>query len=241
MYKNPFRKIAAVVAVILLVSAAAAYALWPAPPRYIQILLGASRSESATAAAVIDCARQAVDAGLEHGGSTIDIGLVSSAPAEMRWTEIEGRQSLWTRISLGKSEKERESDAAQAVDAVRALLDGRRPKGSSDQLAALASSVLRAESVAADVPPARRSTVLCGDGHWVGAGRSSYKSKLDRAGTVMILDDLRGQGLLPNWRGASFTIGQDVVDRSTKLPASREAAIRRFWNAWAAASNVNMD
>ncbi len=240
MHKNPFRKIGALMGAILLVTAGAAYALWPRQPQYTQVLIGASPSESASSSAIVDCARRAVDGALAHGGSTIDIAVVSGAPAEMRWTTIEGRQSLWTRLSIGNARKERKKDAAEAMDAADALLNGKRPTGSSDQLAALASAASRASSVAGGIPPARRRTVLCGDGHWVGSGRSSYRSALDRRGITEILDSLRGQNLLPDWRGAGFTIDQDTVDRLTDLPASREAAIRRFWVVWAAASHADL-
>ena len=230
-------KIGVILAVVLLVSAGVAYSFLLGRTRYTQILLDISPSDSRSLAPIFACAKSALDNALKGNGSTIDIALVSGSPAAMSWKTVDGRESLWTRLSIGKASSERKTNSAEAVADVEALTSSKLPPNSSDELAALAAAQARANAVASNVGPSRRRTVLCGDGHWAGAGGSAYTGKLDNAGIKKIINDLRNEDLLPDWNGASFAMSFNTVDRAD-LTASREALIHRLWRAWAAASHT---
>lgn len=164
----------------------------------------------------------------------IDIALVSGSPAGMGWKAVDARESLWTRLSIGKASSERSTNIAKAMADVQALIHGQRPPNSSDELAALAAAHARAVATASTAKPSHWRLLLCGDGHWVGAGGSVYKANLAKTGIASILDALREEDLLPDWNGARFSMSVDTMDH-INLDASREALIHRFWQAWAAA------
>jgi hypothetical protein len=232
-------KVGLIVAVVLLASAAVAYTFQPIRPGYEQILLDISPSDASNSVSSITaCARDAVDTALKGSGSLIDIALVSGSPDAMNWKTIDARESIWTRLTIGKAARERQATGARAFADIAALTESKQPPGASNELAALATGQARANAIASGIRPSRRTIVLCGDGHFVGAGGSSYTANLGHAGIGAILDGLRQEGLLPNWHGAKFVMSFNAVDR-VDLSATRESAILRFWRAWATASNAS--
>src|SRR5450755_3830917 len=104
MHAHPLQstgiKIGVIIAIVLLVSGGVAYTFTQDKPKYTQILLDISPSDSTSQAAIAACAQQAVNSALARGGSTIDIALVSGSPAAMKWTTINARESFWTRLSF---------------------------------------------------------------------------------------------------------------------------------------------
>lgn len=236
-HRSTVIKLSVIIVVVLLASAAVAYTFLPSRAAYTQILLDISPSDSTSLAPIVSCARSAVDTAVQGSGSTIDIALVSGSPAAMQWTTVDAQESFWTRFSIGKVNRERQANTAKAMADVQTLIHSKRPPNSSDELASLAAAHVRAVAMAPDIKPSRRITVMCGDGHFVGAGGSAYKANLSETGIAKILDVLRKEDLLPDWDGAGFYMGINVVDH-IDMGASREALIHRFWEAWAAASHA---
>lgn len=233
--KSPLTKIAIVIALVVGVTVIAAIIMWP-DRAYTQILLGPSPSESESTEEIAACAEHAIDAAVEDG-AVIDIALVSRAPAAMAWRTIDARQTLATRLTLGKSRDERQLDRQAALDAVDELMAMESPPGSSQHLSALSESVSRAHASARGATPAARATVLCSDGHWSSECGSAYDKAID---APAVLRCLREAGLMSNWERAALYFDASTVDRVADVPAAKEAAIRRFWLEWARASNAKL-
>jgi hypothetical protein len=218
----------------------AAYYVLTAPDRtYVQVLVGASPSEAATAEEIHDCVERAVAVAIDRE-AVIEVAVVSGVPSEMHWRRIDAHPSLLTRMTPKASERMRETARQDGLDAAADILAGPAPPGSSDHLAALATAAGRARDAADSVSPSGRVTVLCADAHFTGTGGDSYDDPLDDAGVASILDSLRADGLLPDWEQATLVFGAETTDRVVQVDAPREAAIRRFWSAWADASRVEL-
>jgi hypothetical protein len=230
MYTSPTKSTAAKLAAVLGIASviAIAYLITTPPHAYVQVLVAVSPSERDSRPDIQACALRAVEMGVARG-ATIDVAVVSGVPAHMRWTRVEARRSLLTRMTPDLTQKAIDDALAGGRRAVERTLSGPTPPGSSDQLAALAVASSREGKGA-------RTTVLCADGHWVGAGGNAYR----RPSAARTLDDLRRKGLLPNFGGATVIVGSAGADRRAELPASSEVAIRRVWEAWARAAHARL-
>jgi hypothetical protein len=186
----------------------------------VVVLLGVSPSEQANVATVRACADKAIDAAIARG-ATVTIAPIARS-AGMPFTTVDTHLGFAARTNPVTAEAKRVGFREAARAAVRKVLDGPVPTGSSDVLSATTTA---GRQLAED--GGSKQLEVCGDGHQVGGGVNFYRRALDGPDRAALAHELAGN--LPDLAGIDVRFGAAGLDAKGEPSGGREQRIALWW------------